>query len=157
MNKSADYKTFRQLCQAHACRCTPQRLAVYSYIKDNRTHPDVNRIWEKVRRSIPTITRESVFRILMELADFGVINRMDKITDARFDGRVSDHGHLICERCGSVEDFDLPCESFLPSEMHGFTTRHTELRISGLCASCAAAARKQAQQGENRQAERNHN
>lgn len=148
MNKSSDYKEFRELCQAHGCRCTPQRLEVYSYMKDNRSHPDVNRIWGKVSRSIPTITRESVFRILMELAEFGVINRMDKITDARFDGRVYDHGHLICERCGSVVDFDLPPVPLLSLDMHGFTTRHTELRISGLCESCAAADDEHAKPGE---------
>ena len=147
MDKSTEYQEFQRLCQAHGCRCTPQRLAVFLYMKDNRTHPSVNRIWDNIRQSIPSITRESVFRILTELAEYGVINRMDKITDARFDGQVSDHGHLICERCGRVEDFDLPPESLLPQDMHGFTTRHTELRISGLCACCGAGA-KQAQNKE---------
>lgn len=148
MNKSKDYKDFQELCRAHGFRCTPQRFAVYSYMKDNLTHPDVNRIWEKTRRTIPTITRESVFRILMELSEFGVIHRMDKITDARFDGRVSDHGHLICERCGWVGDIDLPSTPLLSLDMHGFTKRHTELQISGLCASCVKAAGQQAKHGE---------
>lgn len=148
MNNSTEYAEFRILCQTQGCRCTPQRFAVYSYMKDNRTHPDVNRIWKNISRSIPSITRESVFRILMELADFAVINRMDKISDARFDGRVSDHGHLICERCGSVMDFDLPEKTFFPRDMPGFTTKHMELRISGLCASCSAAAGQLEKHGE---------
>ena len=151
MSKSMVYKDFQLLCQAHGFRCTPQRFAVFSFMKDNLTHPDVNRIWEKVRESIPTITRESVFRILTELVDSGVISRMDKIADARFDGRVCDHGHLICERCGSVVDFDLPVSSLLPQDMHGFTTWHTELRISGLCASCAAAVEPHTKHGEHDQ------
>jgi len=145
MNKSTDYKELRELCQAHRCRCTPQRLAVYSFMKGNQTHPDVNRIWAKVRWSSPTITRESVFRILLELVEFGVINRMDKIADARFDGRVSDHGHLICERCGWVADIDLQPVPLLSCDMQGFTTRHTELRISGLCSSCLESAGQEAQ------------
>ncbi len=148
MSKSTDYQEFQQLCQAHGFRCTPQRFAVYLYMKDNLTHPDVNRIWENVRAGIPSITRESVFRILMELVDLGVINRMDKIIDARFDGRVCDHGHLMCEKCGSVVDFDLPRGSLLPSDLQGFTTRHTELRISGICASCVASAALEAKHGE---------
>lgn len=154
MDKSTDYQEFQQLCQAHGFRCTPQRFAVYSYMKNNLSHPDVNRIWEKVRQSIPTITRESVFRILTELVDSGVINRMDKITDARFDGRVCDHGHLICENCGSVVDFDLPGDPFLPQDLRGFTTRHTELRISGICASCAESAEQHKQHKEQDQGRR---
>lgn len=148
MNKSAEYEEFRRLCKEHGCRCTPQRYAVYSYMKDNRTHPNVNRIWEHVSPGIPSITRESVFRILTELAEFGILKRLDKFTEAHFDGRVSDHGHLICERCGRVVDFDLPEIPRLPRDMQRFTTRHMELRISGICASCSKADGQHAKHGE---------
>jgi hypothetical protein len=46
-----------------------------------------------------------------------------------------------------VVDFDLPQKPLLPQEMHGFTTRHTEFRIIGLCAACTAAAGPGVQSG----------
>ncbi len=134
---------FRTLCLAHGCKFTQQRFAIYSYVKGNRTHPDVNQIWEVVRKTVPSITRESVFRILNELADFGVIGRLDKIINARFDGNGADHGHLICEKCGAIFDFELPASLRELPPFEGFTAKHTELRISGLCAQCAKKQKQQ--------------
>ncbi|MGN0879306.1 MAG: Fur family transcriptional regulator [Oligosphaeraceae bacterium] len=133
------YEELRRVCAEQGWKCTPQRLAVYAHLRGNLTHPSVNAVWEAVREEIPSITRESVFRILTELSGIGLIARLDKIVDARFDGRADDHGHLVCERCGCVMDFELPSGLPLPESLHGFRARHTELRISGLCASCAAA------------------
>ena len=137
---------FRKLCLAHGCKFTQQRFAIYSYLKNNLSHPDVNQIWAAVRQVIPSITRESVFRILNELADFGVIGRMDKIVNARFDGNGKNHGHLICEKCGAIFDVKLPESLREIPKFKGFTAKHLELRISGLCTQCA----KQQQQQQNR-------
>ena len=130
------------LCKAHGCKSTPQRYAVYRYIYGNTSHPDVNTIWMNVRQTIPSITRESVFRILNEFVEFGVIERMTKFSDTRFDGSAVNHGHMICERCGAIIDFDLPevLMDFNPSD--SFVTRHVELQISGLCANCAREAER---------------
>ncbi len=137
LNLDKEKREFQALCHEHGCKCTVQRYAVYTFMRGNRSHPDVNAIWEGVRRDLPYITRESVFRILNEFAEFGIIGRLDKIEDARFDGRGSDHGHLICEKCGSIIDFELPkaLQNFgTPGDFH---TKHIELRIIGLCAKCA--------------------
>lgn len=134
---------FRTLCTTRCCKFTQQRFAIYSYVKGNRTHPDVNQIWENVRQTVPSITRESVFRILNELADFGVIGRLDKIINARFDGNGTDHGHLICENCGAIFDFELPASLRKLPPFEGFIAKHTELRISGLCAQCAKKQKQQ--------------
>lgn len=128
---------FKQLCRAHGCKCTPQRYAVYRYICGNLLHPDVNTVWSHVSQEIPSITRESVFRILNEFVEFGVIGRVTKVSETRFDGRAENHGHMICEKCGAVIDFDLPdsLKDFSASE--SFLTKHIELQISGLCEKCA--------------------
>lgn len=128
---------FRQICNAHHCRCTVQRLAVYRYICGNTAHPSVDEIWANVKKEIPTITRESVFRIMMEFSEWGLVYRMDKITNARFDGIAGNHGHLICRKCGAIIDFNLPKPLTIPSDAVGFCPDHIELRVSGICAACA--------------------
>jgi len=138
MDREKLQEDFKVLCQKQGWKCTPQRFAVYEYIKGNQTHPDVNSIWEHLRPQMPSITRESVFRILNELADCNVICRMDKIINARFDGNATNHGHLICERCGKIIDLELPesITNFTPGG--AFTIRHMELRLSGLCPKCTS-------------------
>jgi len=126
----------RELCAAHHLKCTAQRLAVYRYIHGNTSHPGVDRIWYDVRQKIPSITRESVFRILTELCDLGVIARLDKIINARFDGLPHNHGHMICENCGAVLDFELPDSPPIPKSPD-FQVSRVELRLTGLCRKCA--------------------
>ena len=137
MTDEQKYGEFRQLCAEHGYKCTRQRYAVYCHMKENRTHPNVDQVWGRVRREVPSITRESVFRILNELAESGAVYRMDKISPARFDGQPGDHGHLICEKCGTVTDFKLPDHFPVKPPAEDFTANHVELRICGLCGKCA--------------------
>ncbi|MGN0867574.1 MAG: Fur family transcriptional regulator [Oligosphaeraceae bacterium] len=134
---------FQDFCAAHGCKRTRQRRAIYLYLRENYTHPTVNQVWEAVRQEIPSITRESVFRILSEMVDYGQLNRMDKIVNARFDSRISEHGHVICRRCGKVADFDLPSPLPPIPDIPGFTGLHREYRLCGLCAACAEEERKE--------------
>ena len=133
------HEQFRELCRSHGLKCTSQRFAVYDYVAGNQSHPTVDEVWQSVRSRVPSITRESVFRILMELADMGIVYRMDRIINARFDGLPYSHGHLICNKCGAIIDFELPKELSVPGTLQGFQASRMELRISGLCAQCAAS------------------
>ena len=91
---------FSKICRDAGWKCTSQRLAVYDFLADNLSHPDVDTVWAAVRSTQPAITRESVYRILNEFAAKGIIRRMDHIDSARYDSRTGAHGHFICEKCG---------------------------------------------------------
>ena len=131
------HENFKKLCSVHQYKCTAQRFAVYACILGNKEHPDIDDVLKCVRKRIPSITRESVFRILMEFSDRGIIYRMDKIVNARFDGIARNHGHFICRECGAIQDFELPQDLPEPDNNPGFQADHVELRISGICAECA--------------------
>lgn len=138
---SLKHEKFKDLCHAYHCKCTTQRFAVYEYICGNTAHPTVDHVWQAVKRKHPSITRESVFRILTEFSEWGLISRMDKIENARFDGISGNHGHLICRKCGKIQDFNLPPEIQLPDSAD-FEVDHIELRISGFCPGCQKKMKK---------------
>ncbi len=129
---------FQQICREAGWKCTSQRLAVYSFLRGNLTHPDVDSVWSAVRIQLPAITRESVYRILNEFAARGLIRRLDHIDTARYDSRVGAHGHFICEKCGSITDFNWPEGARLPAALPG-AANHLELRVIGICPACTAA------------------
>jgi len=151
MTKRTEAELFRQLCREHNCKCTAQRFAVYLHVCGNTTHPTVDQVWEKVRQEMPGITRESVFRILTELAEWGVITRLDKIVNARFDGIPGNHGHFICRKCGAIADFPLPETLPVLPAGTGFRMEHVELRIGGLCAACAEKKKQNSPEREKEQ------
>jgi Fe2+ or Zn2+ uptake regulation protein len=101
----------------------------------------------------PGMAQSSAYRNLSVLEDAGVVRRLVTADDtARYElaeDLTGHHHHLICERCGSVVDIDVPAEledgvtSFASSiaKSHGFRIEHHRLDLIGICPSCSAAAR----------------
>ena len=98
---------FSKICRDAGWKCTSQRMAVYEFLQNNLTHPDVDTVWRAVRGTLPTVTRESIYRILNEFSEKGMIRRLDQIENARYDSRTDAHGHFICQRCGKISDLDI--------------------------------------------------
>lgn len=133
---SGMYGDFRDICRRNGWKCTAQRLAVYNGIYENYTHPDVDDIWAQVKQNLPTVTRESIYRILNEFADCGIISRLDHMVGARYDFQTEPHGHFICEKCGNISDFVIAPEMDIAAIPLPGESRHIEVRITGICDKC---------------------
>lgn len=129
-------ETFPAFCRERRIKCTAQRLAVFVAVRRAKgCHPSVDGIWEAVKKSVPTVTRESVYRILNEFDALGLVARLDSLSAARYDTSCEPHAHFICEVCGSVTDHRLPADFALPDGIRG-ELRHLELRVTGICDKC---------------------
>jgi len=130
---------FREFCKTQGWKCTPQRLVLYTFMRGNVTHPSVDEAWQFAKKTIPAITRESVYRILNEFASAHLIDRLDKIECAHYDSRTVPHGHLVCEKCGEIRDFKLAQQINIPEEIPAAECRHIEVRISWICPKCRSS------------------
>lgn len=141
---SAHHENFAQICRRFKWKCTPQRLAVYECVCHNRCHPDVDSVWATVKNQLPTVSRESVYRILNEFSSHDLIWRLDHVTSARYDSNTVPHGHFICENCGSIADFALNEDISVFSDTVPGSVKHMEIRFTGLCENCQPAGNKPA-------------
>lgn len=142
MMRTGTQSEFLKICRETGWKCTAQRLAVYGFLNGNGTHPDVDTVLSALRKTLPTISRESVYRILNEFSEHGIIARMDHIDNARYDARTEAHGHFICEKCGDITDFDWPEGAVIPRDALPEKLSHMEIRIVGLCRRCEFQAEK---------------
>ncbi|MDO5309278.1 MAG: transcriptional repressor [Planctomycetia bacterium] len=130
---------FTRVCRGLGWKMTAPRYAVYRFMRRNTEHPVVDRVWNAVKRDLPAITRESVYRILNDFAEaklIAVLDRSDVI--ARFDADVTRHDHFYCEVCGRVYDFkieELP-ELAAPHVSLIGEVRQLETRVRGVCYDC---------------------
>ncbi len=131
---------FREMCRRRGLRLTAQRMAVFQEVAGTEEHPDADAILRRVRRRVPSIALDTVYRILYRLEDEGLISRVQMSSDRlRFDGRVEAHHHFVCSECGRVRDFTsaavdrirLPEEALACGEIRA---RH--LQIRGVCREC---------------------
>jgi len=141
MTKELSVEDFPAFCRKNGLKCTAQRLAVFAAIRTSRSHPSVDETLATVRKTVPTVTRDSVYRILNEFAALGLVTRLDALSAARYDTWLGPHAHFICEVCGGVTDYPLPADLPIPSKMPR-EQHHLELRVTGVCDNCLKRKKK---------------
>lgn len=92
---------------------------------------------------VRSVGRASVYRVLDELEQLGLVNRIEVGQGiARYEAASDDHHHhhLVCESCGEIVPFeDAALEQAihdLPEKL-GFVMTEHEVVLRGTCASCA--------------------
>jgi Fe2+ or Zn2+ uptake regulation protein len=118
--------------------------AVLETLRASTSHPTAQEVYDEVRRTRPRIGLATVYRILHQLADQGVIKVWGYGSEsARYDARPHRHDHAYCTECGTL--LDVPQDIELSREALEQAARATgirmdahEVRIYGRCQSCQA-------------------
>jgi Fur family transcriptional regulator, peroxide stress response regulator len=122
---------------------TPQRLAVMGALQSRRDHPTADHIYQEVRRQLPAISFNTVYKTLEILYQKGMVIKVNPLhAVARYDGFTGQHAHLICRQCHQIIDLEWE-GSQLPSlpaaDRHGFQLDYPTLTFWGLCPRCQQA------------------
>ena len=122
---------------------TPQRLAVLAALQQRRDHPTAEHIYQEVRRQLPAISFNPVYKTLEILCQKGMVIKVNPLhAVARYDGVTGPHAHLICRQCHRITDLDWEASEIpaLPArDLHGFRVEQPSLTFWGLCPGCQAA------------------
>jgi len=135
-------RVFAQACRDHGLKVTHQRMAVFRALAASTAHPDAETVYRDVRRHVPSISRDTVYRTLATLERHGLAQRVDALTGSiRFDADTTAHHHFICTVCGAIIDFHSPALDALPipDAVAAIGTVHSaQVQVRGVCAACAA-------------------
>jgi Fe2+ or Zn2+ uptake regulation protein len=129
--------------RAAGYRVTPQRLVIHRTLVELGRHVGAEELFEAVSHQLPNVSLPTVYSALDALEDSGLVRRVSAGQGrALYDARPADHHHLVCRRCGAVEDLDADVSlagALAAAGAHGFTPDGAEVVIRGLCADCRAA------------------
>ncbi len=131
MNKTEIIELFRE----KALRVTPQRIAVFTYLLENRIHADAEEVYKDVKKENPSFSKTTVYNALGALCESGLV--IPVTLDAgrvRYDAHTQFHGHFKCECCERIFDFDIDALDY--SGLEGFSITNKDVYFSGLCAGC---------------------
>jgi Fe2+ or Zn2+ uptake regulation protein len=128
--------------RAAGYRVTPQRLIIHGTLVELGRHVGAEELLAAASERLPNVSLPTVYASLEALEDAGLVRRVAAGRGrALYDARPVDHHHLVCRRCGRVEDLDasVPLDRALASaRRHGFAADGAEVVVHGLCASCAS-------------------
>jgi len=122
-------------------RITPQRYAVLNILAENKDHPDVDQIYNKVKTQFPTTSIATVYKTVALLKEQGEVLELGfHNCNNRYDGnKPYPHSHVICTKCKKMMDPELSTLDELSSEMSqktGYKIDSHRLDFFGLCPDC---------------------
>lgn len=120
-------------------RMTQQKKIILELVKGTTVHPTADWIYAKSRQHLPKISLGTVYRVLNELSETGLIKGLNLGNQKHFDGFTDPHSHVICNSCGKIEDVVLESNSELQEKIQTLTNysiSEQNYEFYGLCPIC---------------------
>lgn len=119
-------------------KLTPQRIAIFNYLKGNKAHPSAEEIYKAVQSKFPTMSFATVYNTLEALKNKKSIQEI-KIDSGkkRYDPDCSSHHHLICTKCKKIVDIFKDFKLNLSEELtDGYEVLGNNIEFFGVCREC---------------------
>jgi Fur family transcriptional regulator, peroxide stress response regulator len=106
-NRTELLEQFATKCRAHHLSLTPQRIAIYKALLDDRSHPSPDKIYQTIKPEFPTISLATVYKTLETFEQNGIISRVTPIHNTvRYDIKTDHHHHVVCIKCKQIMDIE---------------------------------------------------
>lgn len=138
-----DSQTAFEYLRASGLRLTPQRRVIIEALSCDTSHPTVESLSASLAERLPGLSLSTVYKVLHELSDLGLIRELDSVGVKRFDPDVTDHVHIACSTCGIVVDAPLPSAAHqsiaaVVSDT-GSSVSRLDVVAHGTCSTCNGA------------------
>lgn len=122
-------------------RVTLPRLLVHRHVRRARAHVTPEQVHSSLASEHPGLSPATIYATLDLLDELGLVRRVSTPRGYTvYDARTDAHHHLVCRRCGRVEDVDGAIQADeveARARAAGFRPERAEVQLSGLCRDCA--------------------
>jgi len=128
----------REKLASRGMKVTPQRMMVMEALLSSREHPTAEQLSEYVRRENPNIATGTIYNILDNFVEKGLINKVKTDREKmRYDAFLEDHHHIYDLESDKIRDLydeklSAMIEDYLrENSIPGFNVEQVRLQISG--------------------------
>jgi len=133
-------------------RLTRQRQILLELIDKAGQHLDAERLFQMAKERDPKLNRVTVYRTLKMLKQGGLVDELDLMhyggDQHYYESRLKrEHAHVICLRCGKVEEFFAEALQQLQKEIEshlGFQVLLSRTEVGGYCPHCQTIRAREA-------------
>ncbi len=133
---------FRRRCRGAGLAVTHQREMIFRAVIESEGHPSPERIYQRVKRSIPAISLATVYNNIRTFLEAGLLREASVHHGSLLlESNLDDHHHLVCLRCKAI--VDLEQDAVEPVRLRrrlpaGFQALRSRVEVLGLCPACAS-------------------
>jgi Fur family peroxide stress response transcriptional regulator len=132
-----NFSEAKAILATRSIKPTYQRLRILEAVSDTRDHPTIKALYDKLIRTVPTLSKTTLYSTLELFAAKGLVTRLSiDAGEARYDGFPAPHHHFHCERCGAILDLDIACATGRRGEVQGHAIKEVHGYFKGICKDC---------------------
>jgi Fur family transcriptional regulator, peroxide stress response regulator len=131
---------FKAALKLRGVKLTHQRMIIFQEVAESEEHPNAESVYQEVRKKLPIVSLDTVYRTLWMLQDLGLITNLGGRGRVRFDGNMRPHHHFVCNECGLIRDFHSNAFDLLriPKEIKNLGSGETvHIEVKGICIECS--------------------
>ncbi|MFN0171308.1 MAG: Fur family transcriptional regulator [Bryobacteraceae bacterium] len=152
--------SIRRSLKEQGIRLTRQRQILLDLIDKSGRHLDAESLYQLAKEKDSKLNRVTVYRTLKLLKHGGLIDELDLMhyggDQHYYETRMKqEHAHIICLRCGKVEEFFGDPLQRLRRQVEtdfGFEILLARTEVGGYCATCQAHRAREVDEAKERAA-----
>lgn len=121
-------------------RQSKQRERILELLRQTDMHPSADWLYEQLKKEFPKLSLGTIYRNMNILIEQGMVQKIHfGSTFDRFEANPNPHYHLICEKCGKIEDFIMPIYEEINQKAGAqteFHINHHRIEFYGICSDC---------------------
>lgn len=139
-----EFDSFAQYIRKQGLKLTRQREDILRVFIASHRHINLEQLHREVRKVNPSVGYATVYRTMKLLTEAGLAQeRRFAEGHTLYEPREPQehHDHMICTRCGRIEEFENESIERLQqkvAEQHGFRMTHHRMELYGICSGCLA-------------------
>jgi Fur family ferric uptake transcriptional regulator len=135
---------FREYLETKKMRLTTERERIVDEVFETHEHFDAEQLVARLSQKPSSIrvSRATIYRTLQSLEEAGLLRKVARNNDREIyehDYGYPQHDHLVCKKCGKLEEFRNEQISELIkliAEQNAFLMDGHRLEVSGICMTC---------------------
>ena len=143
-NTKASREDYSELLRSHGLKATPQRLQVLGLLVNSKKPVSIVELQKKSANADQSMDSVTLYRSLEALVEKMLVRPVDLRhghTDYELIRAGKHHHHIVCEKCGAIEDFEWCPEielkkNILTNTSNFATLNDHSLEFFGVCKKC---------------------
>ncbi|MDI6802322.1 MAG: transcriptional repressor [Bacteroidota bacterium] len=121
-------------------RHSQQRERILEILRTTDRHPTADWVYGKLKKEFPKLSLGTIYRNLSMLVVQGQVKKIHSgSTFDRYEANITQHYHLICEKCKKITDIELTIYNEINERVNkltDFKINHHKVEFFGICSKC---------------------
>jgi len=114
-----------------------QRIKILEYLKNYKTHPTADMIYQALEDEIPTLSKTTVYNTLKTFTEKGILVALSLFeNEVRYEYNTDPHIHFKCMKCNKIYDIDKTFDRYIENMIEGHKVAEHHVYLKGVCKKC---------------------